>query len=764
MKKRQFYLAPEADAFELKLEGIICQSLGGDGIAPGTLDDWGTFDEPGILNNLEIFQTICLMKKYFTILFATAVAALAFVSCQKSAPENNEDENGVKTSVHFYASEIETKTVFGDLSAGSYPTLWTNTKGIMISQNKAASVEATVTPKEGGAKADFAPSSAITSDGSGNYVFYALSPSSAQVSKINQGYNSWNIEIPTSQTPLIGSVDESAQILFAKYNAGTEYPTSVPFAFKHVTAYGKLSFTNLTLDGDENVTGVTLTAESNWVGRWYYYVEDYDAEPADGTPENEEGTVAPSSASKTLSLITTSTSNIWFACAPVDLRSKALTAIVATNKGTYTKQITFPADKGNFQAGHVASFSINMDGVTRVSPVVYTEVTDVASLTVGSEIIITNATATYAAGLRGTGKFLGQQAVTLSDSKISDPSASVEVFTIGNGNIAGTYSLNAGSESKYLKYSDGASIGTEASLTDASSWAIYISGGVTTIRNMSENGRFILYNSGSSRFTTYLTTTEGVSAVKIYKKTGTGSAAITAKTASSISVSGANTEYTVGDTYSFDGTVTLTYSDLSEKVLTSTEYTLDSSAVDMSTADAYTITITYNANPSISTSYTINVTSGSAFTVWSDDFSSVSGTDALSSLSGSKTGYTSEYSGLSNVYSMTGSIRIGTSKKTGTITTPALSSITKTGANLTITFKAAGWNAKTTKITLTASKGTVTEGQTTIASESTMSSTTPYMTGTEYTFHVTGADNTTKITLATTLSIGIDDLLIQQTN
>ena len=55
MKKRQFYLAPEADAFELKLEGIICQSLGGDGIAPGTLDDWGTFDEPGILDNLEIF-------------------------------------------------------------------------------------------------------------------------------------------------------------------------------------------------------------------------------------------------------------------------------------------------------------------------------------------------------------------------------------------------------------------------------------------------------------------------------------------------------------------------------------------------------------------------------------------------------------------------------------------------------------------------------------------------------------------------------------
>ena len=54
MKKKQFYLAPEAEAFELKLDGIICQSLDGD-IESGLIDDWGTFDEPGILDDLEIF-------------------------------------------------------------------------------------------------------------------------------------------------------------------------------------------------------------------------------------------------------------------------------------------------------------------------------------------------------------------------------------------------------------------------------------------------------------------------------------------------------------------------------------------------------------------------------------------------------------------------------------------------------------------------------------------------------------------------------------
>lgn len=572
------------------------------------------------------------MKKIYSILFATAVAALAMVSCQKKelAAEVNENEV-VETPIHFYATEIATKTVFSDLSAGEYPTLWTDSKNIKISYNEKASVEATVTPKNGGVEADFTPSETFTPEGA-SHVFYALSPATAQVSKINTGFNSWNIEIPTNQTPLAGSVDEAAQVLMARYDAGTTFPSSVAFVFHHVTAYGKLSFANLALDGDENVTGVTLTAQSNWVGRWYYYVEDYDAEPQDGNPENEAGTVAPSSASKTISLVTTSATDIWFACAPVDLRSKTLTAIVTTNKGTFTKEITFPADKGNFQAGHVASFAINMSGVPRVSPVVYTEVTDVASLTIGSEIIITNATSTYAAGQRGSGAFLPQQAVTVSESKISDPSSSVEVYTIDNGNIAGTYSLQNASDSKYLTWSSGSSLTSSASLTDAASWAIVISGGTTTIRNMSDNTRYLLYHTSNSRFTTYLSTTEGVADVKIWKKSGTGSGAIDEKTEQSIAVSGATTKYSVNDSYSFDGTVTLTYSDLSTRVLASSEYTVDDSDVNMAVAGAYTVYITYGG---LNTSYSINVGGGS-YTLDSDAIKAAHSAD-WSYTSGSKT-------------------------------------------------------------------------------------------------------------------------------
>lgn len=43
MNKKQLesYEAPSTNVLELRFEGIICQSLNAEDIAPGTLDDWG---------------------------------------------------------------------------------------------------------------------------------------------------------------------------------------------------------------------------------------------------------------------------------------------------------------------------------------------------------------------------------------------------------------------------------------------------------------------------------------------------------------------------------------------------------------------------------------------------------------------------------------------------------------------------------------------------------------------------------------------------
>lgn len=304
------------------------------------------------------------MKKYSIIIAGAILSAFAFSSCNKEEANVNEKEV-VPQPIHFYAETIETKTTFGTPEGTSYPTVWTNNKGIKISQNKAASVEATVTPKESGAKADFTPATAITDDGSGNYMFYALSPSSAQSSKINTTKKTWNINVPTEQTPLANSVDEAAQVLYAEYDAGTTFPTAVPFQFHHVTAYGKVSFTNLALDDGETISSVIMTSSATWAGKWYYYIED---NPTDGT---HAGDFVPNSGTtnKKLTITTNKASDVWFACAPVDLSDGgSIDFVIVTDKGTFSRKVTFPAGKGNFQAGHIASFSVNMSGIPRVTP------------------------------------------------------------------------------------------------------------------------------------------------------------------------------------------------------------------------------------------------------------------------------------------------------------------------------------------------------------------------------------------------------------
>ncbi len=41
MDKKLDYITPTVDVFTVQTEGVICQSLTGNDIAPGIPDDWG---------------------------------------------------------------------------------------------------------------------------------------------------------------------------------------------------------------------------------------------------------------------------------------------------------------------------------------------------------------------------------------------------------------------------------------------------------------------------------------------------------------------------------------------------------------------------------------------------------------------------------------------------------------------------------------------------------------------------------------------------
>lgn len=284
------------------------------------------------------------MKKFYSIFVACAAAAFALVSCSKE-PLSERTAPGVTRTVSFVADAAATKTAFGTPSGTTYPVLWTaNDATVKVSLNLAAPVDATVAAASDFKTASFTAD--VTDDASGSYTFFALSPASAY-SAIST--SSVTAVVPVAQTPLAGSVDEAAQILVGRSATLTEFPTStVSLQFQHFTAYGKFSVTGLSLATDETVSSITLIAPSAWSGK---------------TEMNVSSGAIISAEKNSVKLLTSSLTDVWFACAPVDLGGKTVQVVVVTDKAVYKKAITIPSGKV-FEAGKIASFSIDMSGVS----------------------------------------------------------------------------------------------------------------------------------------------------------------------------------------------------------------------------------------------------------------------------------------------------------------------------------------------------------------------------------------------------------------
>ncbi len=441
------------------------------------------------------------MKKLFKSLFVIIAAMVTFAGCAKeeiAAPETK--------TVHFFAESIETKTAFGTLDGTTYPTLWTeNDTEVKIIMNLNEEFTASVTPSDDFKTAaleakfelnDKAPSAAP-------FTFYALSPASAYLGRNNERFSA---TIPNAQTPLENSVDESAQILYAVSESFDEIPSQVSLHFNHFTAYGKLSLKNLNLDGAE-VESIALTSEVNIAGRWNYMVAD--------------GSFTENSGSNSITLNTDKTENIWFACAPTDLSNTTLKVVVNTSKGQLTKEINLPANH-KFEAGKIAKFTVDMDGITFGENVVYELVTDASALTPESQIIIVAAESELALSTTQNNNNRGQASVKKSDdgTTITNPGDDVQVITVEEGLVDGTVAFNVGEGYLYAASSSSNHLKKETTLSENGSWLVTISEGIASIVAQGANTRNILrYNDGNSIFSCY---GSGQKDVAIYKLQGSG--------------------------------------------------------------------------------------------------------------------------------------------------------------------------------------------------------------------------------------------------
>lgn len=226
-------------------------------------------------------------------------------------------------------------------------------------------------------------------------------------------------------------------------------------------------------------------------------------------------------------------------------------------------------------------------------------------------------------------------------------------------------------------------------------------------------------------------------------------------------------EYNETNATSFTVTATNGSWDYSPKTLSWASVSLSGNVITVtpngnntSTTDDNTGTITVTFSPSyagysvepISISLTQKKQSSGGFTpitVWDDDFSQFSSasTTARTSLNGSKTGYTSAYSGVSTIYAEVSAIKFASNKAAGSITTPAFSALTST-STVTVTIEAAGMNAKTGPLTFTVNNaGTASKSSATVTASG-AGNASGVSSWDTITFTITGATSATTLTLS----------------
>lgn len=458
------------------------------------------------------------MKNLMKSLMLVAVAAMAFASCAKS----DDVAVGRKVDVVLKVNIDDVRTSFGEPNGNTYPVKWNGDEELKVSLNYGGAVNADLTVN--GAQASI--KATLTDDNSTTgYTILALSPSSAYVSISAGTNNSWNVMIPTTQNPTATSCDAAAQILAAKTATSDVLDGYYNATFNHVTAYGKMSLQNLNLNGAK-ISSVVLTSSADIAGRFYYF------------PETK--TIEENSGSKSITINTEATENIWFACAPANLSNSTLKVVVNTDQGTFTKEVTVP-NGAVLTAGKIAVFNVDMAGIAIESPVNYELLTNAANLSAGDYAIIVAADASVAISTTQNGNNRGEAAVTIDGNCVVSPSDAVEIFTVEAGTKTGTFAFKSAAGYIYAASSSSNYLRTQATNNDNSSWKITVAGdGVATVIAQGANTRNDLrHNSTSSLFSCYASTST-MAGVKIYYISNTTTPMIAASNISDVPAEGVN--------------------------------------------------------------------------------------------------------------------------------------------------------------------------------------------------------------------------------
>ncbi len=283
-----------------------------------------------------------------------------FSSCTKSDVAEVLGGKQIKVVAHATNGTPDTKVVVTPNEDGTYASVWGDEESIKIfevavagKETKLAAVTSdSYTKSTDGKTADFGFSlEAVDAD---NYDYYAISPASAWGAS-NPKKDGIYVKLPTVQTPGVDAVDPTSIVVLAKDLAYDAQPEELQLAFRHVTAYGKMTLANAPVKSGETVKSIVITAADKALAGGFDYVYS-------------DGSLSPgsSSSSNSITLNTNSLENVWFAVEPVAFEAgEVMTVAIVTDQNTYTRDITFASAK-SFKAGHVAKMTVDMSTAVTV--------------------------------------------------------------------------------------------------------------------------------------------------------------------------------------------------------------------------------------------------------------------------------------------------------------------------------------------------------------------------------------------------------------
>lgn len=468
------------------------------------------------------------MKNLYKYLLAVATVAMAFTSCSKDEISDPSIEAQKVTFTVTSGSDLETapasRTEF-DEETGQMN--WSadgealEVIQILGSEISHATTEAyTIENRMARFQVSF---NALTGSEPYDLTYSAIYPA-ANYSDNTNDHTKFRIKLPAAQTPTETGFDPNADLLLAKPETRTVQPVEgeeLNFRFKRVAAIAKMTLKGI--PAGEKLAKVELTASQPMAGYSrtnlktdeIYDIGYYKEQMMTLTLNDRE---------------TTGEDVIWFTSLPcVFGEGDSFTVKAYTDKATYEKTVSFSAPEAfKFVSGGLTRFGIT--GMTRTENVVdeYVLLTNVADLSVGDQIIITNGTdgAVMALGPQ-SGNFRGEVAIEVASNTITTIPTGVQIITIETGIEANTFALNVGdgylyaaggTEDNYLK--------TQPSIDGNASWSILIESGAAIIKAQVQGEKprnWLRYNKTSSRFSCYLS---GQEDVYIFHKAGTPKTAL----------------------------------------------------------------------------------------------------------------------------------------------------------------------------------------------------------------------------------------------